>query len=85
MNQTQEQAALEQIPAYLCSMIPSDLQPFTGCDEWREKVYSTCHKSYRDCRLWEVTLTDEDGEKLLAVFLDYYEDGTLRYWGTFDV
>ena len=78
-------AALKQIPAHLADMAPSSLEIFSGSDEQREQIYSKCHPGVRDCRLWESVLTDEDGEQLLAVFLDYYEDGTCQYWGTFDI
>lgn len=81
----QNAAILAQIPAYLWDMVPGELQPFSGSSEQTEKVWSTCHKSYHGCRLWESTLTDEDGEQLLAVFLDAHEDGNLLYWGTFDI
>lgn len=78
-------AAFKQIPSHLADMAPSDLEFFSGSDEQREKVYSNCHPGFRDCRLWSSVLTDEDGEQLIAVFLDYYEDGTCQYWGTLDI
>lgn len=77
-------AAFKQIPSYLADMAPGALEIFSGSDEQREQVYSHCHPGFRDCRLWQSIMTDEDGYKLIAVFLDYYEDGTCQYWGTLD-
>ena len=76
---------LDQIPAYLWDMAPGELEPFFGTHEQVEKVWASCHKSYYGCRLWQSVLTDEDGEKLVAIFLDYEENGNLVYWGTFDI
>lgn len=80
-----QSAAFKQIPAYLADMAPGDLEFGGLSDEQRERVYTTSHPQYLGSRIWTSVLTDEDGEQLRVVFLDYHEDGTVVYWGTFDV
>ena len=81
----QRQDNLAQIPAYLWHMAPGELEPFSGSTEQIEQAWATVHKSYFGCRLWQSVLTDEDGEQLVAVFLDYHENGDLNYCQTFEI